>query len=347
MSAFLLHPPSGWRLGIEYLTYACETLHSLMRQHLPSKPASLHVCRQRCGVFAYGPTGSGKTYTIQGATLHAVLACTPAYTPACTPVRNVKVDWIALYGRQWYIHKIGAKHLFGTDSVCHSVLQLLLHTAGQDGGDHESRGLVHRALEMLFAAAPASASGGAVYMSIVQVSATRPWRLTCYPASVLSTLLYNTQHTFVLTEFLTWQVYNNAATDLLTPKSQTGRALDVVKGNSGCFYVKDLTNRPVANVEAGMRMYKKRMAARVTASTGMNNTSSRSHVLLTLTTSTGGSLAIVDLAGSENAAAAAGSEERLKEGNEIRMDLHAIGQVVSRMADICEAEASFSGNSCG
>lgn len=83
---------------------------------------------------------------------------------------------------------------------------------------------------------------------------------------------------------------------------------------------------------------------RTTASTNMNDTSSRSHAIITITfvqavfmdempSETVSKIHLVDLAGSERAHATGASGERLKEGAHINKSLVTLGSVISALAD--------------
>lgn len=84
---------------------------------------------------------------------------------------------------------------------------------------------------------------------------------------------------------------------------------------------------------------------RATASTDMNATSSRSHAIFTITVTQTTADAdgtehtkvskvnLVDLAGSERANVSGTSGERLKEGAAINKSLHALGKIISLLAD--------------
>lgn len=83
---------------------------------------------------------------------------------------------------------------------------------------------------------------------------------------------------------------------------------------------------------------------RTTASTNMNDTSSRSHAIITITfvqavfldempSETVSKIHLVDLAGSERAHSTGASGERLKEGAHINKSLVTLGSVISALAE--------------
>ena len=88
-------------------------------------------------------------------------------------------------------------------------------------------------------------------------------------------------------------------------------------------------------------------SARTTASTAMNDRSSRSHMVFTLALSgvdaSGrafeGALNLVDLAGSERLSRTGATGERLKEAQSINKSLSALGDVVFALAEKKDARA--------
>ena len=93
-----------------------------------------------------------------------------------------------------------------------------------------------------------------------------------------------------------------------------------------------------------MRLMEQGNDLRTTASTNMNDTSSRSHAIFTITFVQAGYLSgmpyeteskihLVDLAGSERANATGASGQRLKEGAHINKSLVTLGSVISALAE--------------
>ncbi|ORY85511.1 P-loop containing nucleoside triphosphate hydrolase protein [Protomyces lactucae-debilis] len=152
-----------------------------------------------------------------------------------------------------------------------------------------------------------------------------------------------------------YEIYNETATDLLLARdlrsgSQPRKALRVRESPETGPYLEGLSEFHVSNysdVDAFMQLGN---SVRRTASTKMNDTSSRSHAVFTLTiqqTVTDGPNAdvvgktsrfrLVDLAGSERATATGATGERLREGANINKSLTTLGRVISRLAELPSA----------
>ena len=90
-------------------------------------------------------------------------------------------------------------------------------------------------------------------------------------------------------------------------------------------------------------------AVRTTAATNMNDTSSRSHAIFTVTFVKAGfseglpyetvsKIHLVDLAGSERANASGATGKRLKEGGHINKSLVTLGSVISALAEASKSQ---------
>ena len=147
-----------------------------------------------------------------------------------------------------------------------------------------------------------------------------------------------------------FEVYNEHVRDLLAPPSQSSDKhpyyLKIRESPTEGPYVKDLTDLPVKNYAELLRCMRMGDASRTTASTKMNDTSSRSHAVFTImlkqihhdlsTDSTTERLArirLVDLAGSERAKATEATGARLREGSNINKSLTTLGRVIAALAD--------------
>ena len=147
-----------------------------------------------------------------------------------------------------------------------------------------------------------------------------------------------------------FEVYNEHVRDLLAPPSQSSEKhpyyLKIRESPTEGPYVKDLTDLPVKNYAELLRYMRLGDASRTTASTKMNDTSSRSHAVFTImlkqihhdlsTDSTTERLArirLVDLAGSERAKATEATGARLREGSNINKSLTTLGRVIAALAD--------------
>lgn len=147
-----------------------------------------------------------------------------------------------------------------------------------------------------------------------------------------------------------FEVYNEHVRDLLvTPRPSSSNNpyyLKIRESPTEGPYVKDLTDMPVKNYAELLRYMRLGDNNRTTASTKMNDTSSRSHAVFTimlkqihhdlLTDSTTERLArirLVDLAGSERAKATEATGARLREGSNINKSLTTLGRVIAALAD--------------
>jgi hypothetical protein len=140
------------------------------------------------------------------------------------------------------------------------------------------------------------------------------------------------------------EIYNEEIRDLLS-KDPTNK-LELKENADHEVYVKDLTAVPVKSfneMDAVLNAGKKN---RVTGSTLMNATSSRSHAVFLVTMETAemnvidgkskilvGKLNLVDLAGSERQSKTGATGQRLKEATKINQSLSALGNVISALVD--------------
>ncbi|KAL9590999.1 MAG: hypothetical protein Q9203_000195 [Teloschistes exilis] len=147
-----------------------------------------------------------------------------------------------------------------------------------------------------------------------------------------------------------FEVYNEHVRDLLGPQPRSSDPhpfyLKIRESPTEGPYIKDLTDLPVKNYHELLRCMRLGDNNRTTASTKMNDTSSRSHAVFTImlkqihhdlsTDSTTERLArirLVDLAGSERAKATEATGARLREGSNINKSLTTLGRVIAALAD--------------
>ncbi|CAK3806598.1 kinesin family [Lecanosticta acicola] len=143
-----------------------------------------------------------------------------------------------------------------------------------------------------------------------------------------------------------FEIYNEHVKDLLTPRTNPPTYLKIRESKSDGVYVQNLTDEPVKSYEDIERLMKMGDMNRTTASTKMNDTSSRSHAVFTLTLkqiqhdiatdSTIERLArmrLVDLAGSERANRTEATGQRLREGGNINQSLTTLGRVIAALSD--------------
>ncbi|OAA77547.1 kinesin family protein [Akanthomyces lecanii RCEF 1005] len=145
-----------------------------------------------------------------------------------------------------------------------------------------------------------------------------------------------------------FEVYNEHVRDLLVPvnASLPPNYLKIRESPTEGPYVKDLTEVPVRSIDEILRHMKSGDASRTTASTKMNDTSSRSHAVFTImlrqihhdmetdeTTERSSRIRLVDLAGSERAKSTEATGARLREGSNINKSLTTLGRVIAALAD--------------
>ncbi|KAI0595654.1 hypothetical protein F4775DRAFT_595098 [Biscogniauxia sp. FL1348] len=145
-----------------------------------------------------------------------------------------------------------------------------------------------------------------------------------------------------------FEVYNEHVRDLLVPvtPNQPPFYLKIRESPTEGPYVKDLTEVPVRSLHEILRYMKAGDASRTTASTKMNDTSSRSHAVFTImlkqihhdmdtdeTTERSSRIRLVDLAGSERAKSTEATGARLREGSNINKSLTTLGRVIAALAD--------------
>ena len=138
------------------------------------------------------------------------------------------------------------------------------------------------------------------------------------------------------------QIYNEAVHDLLVePKKGRGKeALDVRQGSDGVFADK-LTAVPVTDTDQVLALMARGTENRAVGSHDMNEHSSRSHSILTLTcigtpkaegvTAVRSKLHLIDLAGSERVSKTDATGDRLKEAQAINKSLSALGDVIAAL----------------
>ncbi|XP_072565606.1 kinesin-like protein KIF16B isoform X4 [Paramormyrops kingsleyae] len=157
------------------------------------------------------------------------------------------------------------------------------------------------------------------------------------------------------TEVSYLEIYNERVRDLLRRKSTKTFNLRVREHPKDGPYVEDLSKHLVQNYGDVEDLMEAGNINRTTASTGMNDVSSRSHAIFTINFTqakfdaempceTVSKIHLVDLAGSERADATGATGVRLKEGGNINKSLVTLGNVISALADLSQ---DSSGGSCG
>ncbi|KIW12020.1 hypothetical protein PV08_09294 [Exophiala spinifera] len=143
-----------------------------------------------------------------------------------------------------------------------------------------------------------------------------------------------------------FEVYNEHVRDLFQPRTDPPQYLKIRESPTEGPYVKDLTELQVKNYTEILKYMRMGDSSRTTASTKMNDTSSRSHAVFTImlkqihhdyhndeTTERLARIRLVDLAGSERAKATEATGQRLREGGNINKSLTTLGRVIAALAD--------------
>ncbi|TPX41016.1 hypothetical protein SeLEV6574_g06291 [Synchytrium endobioticum] len=138
------------------------------------------------------------------------------------------------------------------------------------------------------------------------------------------------------------EIYNEDIKDLLNPKVDK---LDIKERTDTGVYVKDLSTFVVKDVVEMDKLMSAGNKNRSVGATQMNERSSRSHSIFTVTVETSekghdgeehiraGKLHLVDLAGSERQAKTGATGDRLKEATKINLSLSALGNVISALVE--------------
>mmetsp|Transcript_126716 Transcript_126716/g.354767 ORF Transcript_126716/g.354767 Transcript_126716/m.354767 type:complete len:1359 (-) Transcript_126716:20-4096(-) len=148
------------------------------------------------------------------------------------------------------------------------------------------------------------------------------------------------------------EIYNDECYDLLESTGSSvaqkkkdaaahgGKAsLEIRRSKEGRIEVPELTKQTVTCIEDVISLLKKGNSSRATASTSMNEHSSRSHMVLWVDVHSGlagqpgnnGTLFLVDLAGSERVKRSEVSGDHLKEAGHINKSLSALGNVMEAL----------------
>ena len=139
------------------------------------------------------------------------------------------------------------------------------------------------------------------------------------------------------------EIYNETVRDLLTPTTKKSReALDIRLKQGGGVYVEGALSVDVASMDDVNAAMKRANSNRAVGAHDLNEHSSRSHLVFTISVTgsnaaTGvnvsGKLSLIDLAGSERLGKTGATGDRLKEAKNINKSLSALGDVISALAN--------------
>ncbi|XP_071080558.1 kinesin-like protein KIF16B [Haliotis cracherodii] len=230
--------------------------------------------------------------------------------------------WSANPGDQHYVSQENVYNALGSEilSSAYEGYNVCVFAYGQTGsgksytmmGDSENEGLIPRFCQSLFS------------------------RMT-------------DENTSYRTEVSYLEIYNEKVRDLLRPNSTNKPvySLRVREHPKEGPYVQDLSKHIVKKYGDIHRLMSKGNINRTTASTNMNDVSSRSHAIFTIVFTQArfvdempmemhSKIHLVDLAGSERADASGATGQRLKEGASINKSLVTLGNVISVLAEMSE-----------
>jgi len=137
------------------------------------------------------------------------------------------------------------------------------------------------------------------------------------------------------------EIYMEKIRDLLDP-NRLKNNLTVREDKANGIYIAGVTEEYVTSFDELLHCMQSGAFNRATAATGMNEGSSRSHSVFTITvgqkdlnsaTSKNGKLVLVDLAGSEMVRKTGASGQQLEEAKTINKSLSALGQVINALTD--------------
>ncbi|XP_067411375.1 kinesin-like protein KIF28 [Emydura macquarii macquarii] len=138
------------------------------------------------------------------------------------------------------------------------------------------------------------------------------------------------------------EIYNEQVIDLLSETKKPG-GLKVREDQHQGFYVDGLRRVPCDSYAQIERLMEQGTKIRTTASTSMNATSSRSHMVVTMQfkqifldedITKQSIINLVDLAGSERQKSSGSEGDRLREGTRVNLSLTTLGNVISSLAEV-------------
>ena len=138
------------------------------------------------------------------------------------------------------------------------------------------------------------------------------------------------------------ELYLDSLRDLLKPKKEEEKALDIKESANGMVVIHGVTEVELNSISQTEQIFEDGLAGRKTRKTNMNDASSRSHLIFSIIVDstnvntnvrTIGKLSFVDLAGSEKSSKTGTDAEGQAEANAINMSLSALGNVISALSE--------------
>ena len=139
------------------------------------------------------------------------------------------------------------------------------------------------------------------------------------------------------------QIYNETLTDLLSEGKGDPRKCKIRRNQGGNYFAENITEKLVKTPEEVYKYMKKAQSRRISRATDMNEGSSRSHLVTTLTlvdiskgkgknkVFKGSKLNLVDLAGSERTKDSGVTGDAMKEAININLSLDSLKAVVNSL----------------
>lgn len=137
------------------------------------------------------------------------------------------------------------------------------------------------------------------------------------------------------------ELYQDTLVDLLLPKQGKRQKLEIKKDSKGMVTVENATVIPISTYDDLRSIIQRGTDQRHTTETLMNESSSRSHLILSIIIESTnlqtqsiarGKLSFVDLAGSERVKKSGSAGNQLKEAQSINKSLSALGDVISALS---------------
>ena len=125
------------------------------------------------------------------------------------------------------------------------------------------------------------------------------------------------------------QIYNETISDLLNE----GKELDIRTSAGSEYSLEGVVEHKVLTAQEALETIRKASGLRAINSTKINQVSSRSHLVVTISMSSGGRLHLIDLAGSENVNKSGATGGSLREAQNINKSLSALGDVVHALLE--------------